>query len=108
MDALKAAPFFFTSPPAEVTPTQSRPAMGAAPQKSLEQTCREMESLFIFQLLKQMRATVDKSGFLDGGSAEEIYTSMLDSEIAKEISSGRGIGLGELLYRHLQQQNEAD
>jgi flagellar protein FlgJ len=44
----------------------------------LREACAEMESLFISHLLKEMRATVEKSGFIDGGQAEEIFTSLLD------------------------------
>ena len=35
----------------------------------LRAACKEMESLFITHLLKEMRATVDKSGFISGGQA---------------------------------------
>jgi Rod binding domain-containing protein len=43
----------------------------------LRAACAEMESLFISHLIKEMRATVEKSGFIDGGQAEEIFTSLL-------------------------------
>ena len=49
---------------------------------ALRDACLQMESLFIHHLLKEMRATIDKSGFISGGRAEEIYTSMMDAETA--------------------------
>ena len=49
----------------------------------LHAACKEMESLFLSHLLKELRATVDKSGFFDGGQAEDIFTSLLDVEISK-------------------------
>lgn len=67
----------------------------------LKNACAEFESLFIFHLLKEMRATVPKSGFIGGGRAEEIYTSMLDSQLAKEVSSKGGIGLSSVLLDQL-------
>ena len=70
-------------------------------EKDLKKTCSDMESLFIFQLFKEMRATIPKSEFLDGGKGEEIYTLMLDSNMAKEIASGQGIGLASILYDQL-------
>ena len=67
----------------------------------LRDVCSQMESLFIHHLLKEMRATIHKSGFINGGRAEEIYTSMLDAEMAVEISKTRGIGLAEMLLHQL-------
>lgn len=63
----------------------------------LKEACSELESLFIKHLLKEMRATIPKSGFISGGKAEEIYTSMLDSQLAKEMAFSGGIGLSSLL-----------
>jgi len=67
----------------------------------LRDACVQMESLFIHHLIKEMRATIHKSGFISGGRAEEIYTSMLDAEMAVNISKTRGIGLAEMLLHQL-------
>ena len=74
-------------------------ANGTNPE--LREACVQMESLFIHHLLKEMRATVHKSGFIGGGRAEEIYTSMLDAEMAVNISKTRGIGLAQMLLQQL-------
>ena len=71
-------------------------------QHRLKQACQELESLFIGYLLKEMRATVTKSGYLSGGRAEELYTSMLDGQLAKELSFKGGIGLARLLLDNLE------
>ena len=67
----------------------------------LKAACAEMESLFLSHLLKELRATVDKSGFMDGGQAEDIFTSLLDVEIAKKMSAAGGIGLSAILLEQL-------
>ena len=67
----------------------------------LHAACAEMESLFISHLIKEMRSTVEKSGFIDGGQAEEIFTSLLDVEISKKISASGGIGLSAILLEQL-------
>ena len=67
----------------------------------LHAACAEMESLFLSHLLKEMRATVEKSGFMDGGQAEEIFTSLLDVEISKKLSFAGGIGLASILLEQL-------
>ncbi len=72
----------------------------------LRKACSELESLFIAYLLKEMRATIPKSDFINGGKAEEIYTSMLDSEMARELSSKGGIGLSSILLDQLGRRQE--
>ena len=67
----------------------------------LHAACAEMESLFLSHLLKEMRATVDKSGFISGGQGEEIFTSLLDVEISKKMSAAGGIGLSAILLEQL-------
>jgi flagellar protein FlgJ len=74
---------------------------GEESDPKLRDVCRQMESLFIHHLLKEMRATIHKTGFISGGRAEEIYTSMLDAEMAVKISARGGIGLSEMLLHQL-------
>ena len=68
---------------------------------ALRDACLKMESLFVHHLLKEMRATIDKSGFISGGRAEEIYTSMLDAETASSVAKRGGIGLADMLIQQL-------
>jgi flagellar protein FlgJ len=75
----------------------------------IEKACTDMESLFISYLLKEMRATIPKDGFIGKGKGEEIYTSMLDSQLAKELAAERGIGLSPLLHEGmLRKENNVD
>jgi len=67
----------------------------------LKEACCELESLFINYLLKEMRQTIDKSGFISGGRAEEIYTSMLDTHMAKQLAHKGGIGLSSIFMEQL-------
>ena len=83
-----------------------RPASDAPTDAELEKACQEMESIFLNFLLKEMRNTINKSGFISGGTAENIYTGMLDAEISKVISARGGIGLSKILYEQLGQDTE--
>lgn len=74
--------------------------------QKIKKACTEFESLFVNFLLKEMRETVPKTGFINGGKAEEYYTAMLDNEFAKEIASGKGVGLSSMLYEQLKTRNE--
>jgi flagellar protein FlgJ len=81
------------------TEKSGQPGEGSDP--NLRDVCRQMESLFVHHLLKEMRATIHKTGFISGGRAEDIYTSMLDAEMAVKISARGGIGLSEMLLHQL-------
>ena len=74
---------------------------GAPSDPELEQACREMESIFLDFLLKEMRNTIHKSGFINGGIAENIYTGMLDAELSKVIAERGAIGLSKILQDQL-------
>ena len=67
----------------------------------LKAACQEMESLFVNHLFKEMRASIQKSGLISGRRAEEIFTSMQDTELSRTISASRGIGLAEILFEQL-------
>ena len=69
--------------------------------QELKSVAQEFESLFIHQMLRQMRAAIPKSNFLGGGNAENIFTDLLDQEIGK-ITSKRGIGIANMVYTQLQ------
>ena len=75
-------------------------------ESQVKKACAELESLFIHYLFKEMRATVPKSGLITGGKAEEVYTSMLDCQMAKELSDRGGLGLSSLLSRQLDGERE--
>lgn len=62
----------------------------------------EMESLFIQNMFKEMRASVPKGGMTSGGRAEEMFTEMLDAELAKAFSTSGGIGLSTMVRKQLE------
>lgn len=71
-----------------------------SPEK-LKDSCSELESLFVYYLLKEMRNTIPKSGLMGDKKTEEMYQSMLDLQLSKEISSKREIGIASMLYRQM-------
>ena len=68
---------------------------------TLKSTCQQMESIFLSFLLKEMRVTINHSGFVSGGTAEDIFTTMMDAEMTKAVATRGGIGLTELLMQQL-------
>ena len=70
-------------------------------KSEIKKLAKDFESIFIDVVLKSMRETVQKSGFIDGGNAEDMYQSMLDSEYSKLMSQNDGTGLGAMLEKQL-------
>ncbi|NPV53851.1 MAG: flagellar biosynthesis protein FlgJ [Firmicutes bacterium] len=78
---------------------QARRGRDDKDDKKLREACQEFEAIFLEYILKEMRATVPKDGLFGGGRPEEFFTSLLDEKLAEEMAKGRGMGLGEVLYR---------
>ena len=75
-------------------------------ESKMNTACMEMESMFIQNMFKEMRASIPKSGLISGGKAEEMFTDMLDAEMAKSLSSSGGIGLASMMQRQLEKVQE--
>jgi len=74
-------------------------------KKDMEKVARDFESVFLNKLLESMRKGIPKSGLLDSYSMET-YQSMLDQEMAKELSKRKGMGMGEMIYNDLSRMNK--
>ncbi len=78
------------------------PEKMSSSQKSLQEAADQFESLFLHQLLTEMRKTVSDGGNVFGDrKGEKIFQSMLDEEMSTVMSKAGGIGLGRLLYDQL-------
>jgi peptidoglycan hydrolase FlgJ len=75
-------------------------------EKDMEKVARDFESVFVNKLFESMRKGVPKSGLLDS-SAMKMYQSMMDQEMAKLMSIGKGMGIGELVYKDLSRLDKA-
>lgn len=62
---------------------------------------REFESIFMNQMLKAMRSTIPKNGLVNGGHGEEIYTSLLDEELSRQMAYAQQNGLSQALADQL-------
>lgn len=70
-------------------------------QNRLKEACVEFEAIFISKLLEGLRKTVDKSGFITGGIAEEVFEDMLYDEYAKRMAQRATLGIALKMYEHI-------
>jgi flagellar protein FlgJ len=69
---------------------------------SIKEAARQLESLFMQELMKSMRSTTMDTGMLDNG-ATEMGANMLDQQYATKMTGMPG-GLSEAIIRQLEKQ----
>ncbi len=68
--------------------------------EALRRTAQQFEALLTQQMLKSMRAASLGDDVL-GGEQTAFYTEMFDQQLAVHMSSGKGLGLADMLVRQL-------
>lgn len=82
----------------------AHPAL-TAEQKELQRlkkACCEFEALLVKQLVAEMRKSATE-GWMGRNFQAKFYEDFLDDAMAKQITSGKGIGISELLYSQMKQ-----
>ena len=74
--------------------------------QKLRKACTEFESVFTYEMLKSMRNSIEKCDLFHGGQAENIYESMLDQELSKNMAGKGKNSIGELLYQQLKHMDQ--
>ena len=86
--------------PPETTDSKTR-------NSELKEVAKEMEAVFAYQLIKEMRKTSDSMSS-NNGLGSDTYMSLFDMEISN-IFAERGLGLQDALMRWLERApNTAD
>jgi flagellar protein FlgJ len=71
-----------------------------AAERALREAARGFEAIFMQMLLKSMRSTVHPSEFFHGGRGEDVFTGVLDEQLAGAVAGGpRGLGMAELIVK---------
>ncbi|MGE4266610.1 MAG: rod-binding protein [Deferribacterales bacterium] len=76
--------------------------------EKLKKACEDFEALFVSKMFESMRKSDIEGGLIPKSRGEEIFTSMLDSEVAQESVKGGGMGLAKMLYDSLGKYAEDD
>ncbi len=89
----------------------SRPIQSASDKKTnnlaaLRKSSQEFEALLLMEMLKSMRKSVPEGDLFEKDTSTEIFRDMLDSETAKAASRGKGLGIGDAMYKQLAKQIE--
>lgn len=70
------------------------------PHAAVKKAATQFEALFMQMVLKSMRDATPKAGLFGDDSAQQMYTSMLDQQLAVKMASS-GTGLADVIARQL-------
>jgi Rod binding domain-containing protein len=81
----------------------------AAPRAhaTLRRVAQEFEAQAVSAMFQPVFAALPTGGPFGGGQAEAQWRPMLVDAIAGELARGRGLGIGEAVYRELLRAQEA-
>jgi Rod binding domain-containing protein len=85
----------------------SDPAQQAREEAKLREAAQQFEGLFLAQMWKEMRKTVEKTGFMSGGFGEDMFQSMMDQAYADQAAATGAMGLTDLLVQQMGGKNQA-
>lgn len=69
--------------------------------ESLKESSREFETMFVMEMYKAMRKAVPEGGLFEKSNSTEIFQGMLDLELAKETTKGKGMGIAQAMYEQM-------
>mgnify|MGYP003623366680 CR=1 FL=1 len=70
-------------------------------EKKVRQVAEDFVSVFMNQVMKSMRSTVQENTAMHGDNGEKFFQEMLDTEQSKTLAKGSGYGLTELVYESM-------
>ncbi len=70
-------------------------------QRSLKTASRELEAVFINQLVTLMRSTHVAKDPLAQGAGNDIFRSLMDTQISRDMATRGSLGLSDVIYREL-------
>jgi Rod binding domain-containing protein len=99
-------------PASSQTGRTGNPSDMAAEKVHLRKAAREMESLFLYQLLKTMRSTIPESEEngrigMSSGLGKDVYTEMFDQELAGKMAGRNRGSIADQIYRSMEKYVDA-
>jgi peptidoglycan hydrolase FlgJ len=82
------------------------PAAQAGQKAALRKAAEQFEALFIQEMLKSMRASIEKDE-LTNNTTTETYEALFDREVSLQMAKRGSVGVADMLVSHLERQQSA-
>ncbi|MFH0730481.1 MAG: rod-binding protein [Pseudomonadota bacterium] len=107
----------------DVTKLASAPISEASPKKKdgavsdsrlntkeakLKKACADFEGILLNYMFEAMKKTVGEGGVFGNGFRKDMYESMFTQAVSTTLARGKGVGLGEALYRQVSNRTGAE
>jgi len=73
-------------------------------EEKLREVASMYEKLFLREMVKQMRSTVQEGGFVKTNQAEKIFREQLDDQYVDKWSASGGVGFADVIYDQLMEK----
>ena len=87
-------------------PSEPRIATAGMDKEKLRKACTEFEAIFINQLLQFMGRIVPSSSSGILGSGKDVYQSLFEQELSKNMAKKGGLKIGEMVYKQMISREE--
>jgi len=81
--------------------TQTQQTLDAQQKVRLQYAVKEFEAVLVGYMLKSMRSSIPKETMFGESYGGEMMEGMFDIELARHVSRGGNLGLGEMLYKEI-------
>ncbi len=72
-------------------------------EKATRESATQFEAMFINEMLKTMRQTIEKSD-LSCSDAEDTFQEMYDRELSQQLAKRNTLGVADMLVKHLDRE----
>lgn len=86
---------------AEKSDIAAKTGLDARQQKRLKDACQDFEAVFLANVMKSMRKTVEKTNLFGSDSGEETFQEMMDNEVSKAAAKTSSLGIADVMYRQV-------
>ena len=71
-------------------------------KQKLKDACREVESMFLYMMLKEMDKTLTHNDLFSGGEEQKVFLDLKNIEMSRKLSNQSVLGMGDLLYKSME------
>ena len=76
--------------------------------EQLRKTAQDFEAIYLSQMLKPMFEGIQVEEPFGGGSAEDMYRSLMVDEYGKSLAKSGGVGIADQVMREMLRMQEAN